>query len=295
MPTDIYLGPVGQAVKLPGNTRPVELPLSWPTAFQELLSGASVVDRVGRGRRRYSLKWEALLPDEWAILERLALLPGPLVLDMPDRRNRLTANQSTGGDTGRTTAGVIARFQGTVAVSGAQFRSAPNSFAWSTGTALAATGRGLYLYNSATAVDDTWHPVRPSTSYVVSGYLRTSAAVSMQAGLDWHDASGTYLSSSLGTGTALPTGDWNTRVWVSASAPATAAWGIPLWINTTTTGAAITVYLDDPMVHEGSAAVVGDIPVQVVGTGVPRVAVVEFPASSALLGYQDLDLVLQEL
>jgi hypothetical protein len=290
--SDWYLGPAGALVMLPPPDRDITRPLSRPSAEQVTLSGAVITDRLGRGRRKHTLSWRALTPDEASIVERLWQLPGVLILDDPSRRNRLTANQSTGSDAGRTTDGAIARFQGSLSSSTAQSRSAPRSFAWATGTNLGTTGRGIYLYNSATIVDDTWHPVRPSTAYTASGYLRSTAAVSMQAGFDWHAADGTYLSTSLGSGTALSTSNFNTRVTLdNSTSPATAAYGIPFWINTTTTGAAITVYLDDPQVEEAAAA-----SAHVIGSGVPRVATAgEFPQTTPMVGWETLELALVEV
>ena len=294
--SSIYLGRVGNPVLLsPPPIQNIDMTLERPTATTDLLSGAKVVDRFGRGRRRYTLAWEHLTTDELHTIEWLALLPGPLVLDMPDRRNRLTANQSTGSGVLRATEGMTARFQGTVSSSTAQSRSAPRSFAWATGTALGSTGRGLYCYTSNTVVDDTWHPVRGGAFYASAGYLRTSAAVNMQAGFDYHDATGAYIGTSpVGTSTAVSTSGFTRVERTGVQAPANAAYGIPFWLNATTTGAAITVYHDDLMVEEVSAAGVA-CGVFVVGTGVPRVSVVETPATSLLMGYTSPSLTLQEL
>jgi hypothetical protein len=291
MAADIYCGPAGALVKLPAHAQDMEYPLVRPSAVQILGDGGQVVHRFGRGRRRYGKRWQDLGPDDLSVIERLYLLPGPLILDDPNRRNRLTANQSSGSDTGRDITGAMARFQGTLASSTAQSRSSPRSFAWATGSALGSTGRGIYLYTINTAVDHTWHPVRPSTTYTVSGYLRSTAAVSMLAGFDWHDATGTYISTSAGSGVALSTVNFNTRVTFTATSPSTAAYGIPLFTNSTTTGAAITVYLDDPMVEEASAA-----SAHVLGTGVPRVVPVgDLEAVSRMFGYASPGIVLQEV
>lgn len=299
MPTTWYLGPAGSLVALPPPLRDIARPLSRPAVQQVALGGAVTLDRMGRGRRSHTLAWSYLTPDEAAVLERLWQLPGELILDDPSRRNRLTANQSTGGDTGRTADGCIARFQGTVSVSTAQARSGARSFAWATGTALAVTNRGLYLYNgpSPEPVDDTWHPVRPGAFYAHAGYLRSTAAVSMYGGWDWHDAAGAYLSTSaIGTSTALSTSNFSTRVErTGVAAPAGAAYGIPFYLNATTTGAAITVYLDEPQVEEVTAAGVS-CGAYVIGSGVPRVATTgELPQTTPLAGWENLELALVEL
>jgi hypothetical protein len=293
--TDIYLGPPGLPVKLPPPVPGIELPLERPTAVQELGSGAKWVDRFGRGRRRYSLSWEQLTVDELTTIERLAMLPGPLILDMPDRRNRLTANQSNGGDVLRTDEGVLARFQGVEGVSTAQFRSAPRSFSWDTTGALGSTNRGLYFYSSSTVVDDTWHSVRVGAFYAATAWLRSTVAVNMYAGFDWMDAAGAYISTSaFGTAVGITTTGFSQVTRTGVAAVANAAYGIPFWINSATTGSTLVVYVDDAMVEEVSAAGVSPS-AHVVGTGMPRVSVIETPASSRLLGYTSPTLVLQEL
>ena len=293
--SSIYLGRVGQPILLsPPPIQNIDMSLERPTATTDLLSGAKVADRFGRGRRRYTLAWEHLTPDELHTIEWLALLPGPLVLDMPDRRNRLTANQSTGSGVLRTTEGMTARFQGTVSSSTTQSRSAPRSWAWATGTALGSVNRGLYCYTSTSVVDDTWHPVRAGAWYASAGWLRSSATVDMRAGFDWHDATGTYLStSSFGSIITVSTSFALVQV-AGVQAPANAAYGIPMWLNAGTTGAAVTVWHDDLMVEEVSGAGVA-AGTFVVGTGVPRVSVVETPSNSLRMGYVSPSLVLQEL
>lgn len=291
MGTELYLGPPGGLILLPRPDQGIALPLSRPSAVQELADGGRVVDRFGRGRRRYLFRWTRLDPDGAAILERLWLLPGTLILDDPSRRNRLTANQSSGGDVRRTTEGVIARFQGSVSRSTAQARSGTGSFAWSTGTALAATGRGLYFYSSATVPDDTWHPVRPGAIYSGSVYLRASAAVSMQAIIDWCDVTGTVLTTDFGGGAAVSTSGFTRVTVVNKTAPASAAYGILAATNTTTTGAAITVWYDDPQMEEAAQA-----GAQVIGTGVARVATEgDFPMESFMLGDYSPELSLTEV
>ena len=104
-------------------------------------------------------------------------------------------------------------------------------------------------------MDDTWHPVRPGAFYACAARLRTSATVSMRAGFDWHGPTGTYLSTSaFGTDTAVSTSSFTLVSKTGVVAPAGAAYGIPFWVNATTTGSAITVYLDDPQAEEVDAA-----------------------------------------
>jgi hypothetical protein len=290
-----FLGYPGSLTQLPSPSpgyEPVDIVRG---ATHELLSGGNVRDRIGV-RRRFTLNWPAMSDANYSLLRSLTRLPGPYRYLDPVELNMLTANQSTGSDALRTTEGAMARFQGTLASSATQFRSWTRSFAWSTGTALGATGRGIYLYTSDATVDPTWAAVRPGITYTASGYLRATAAVSMQAGIDWMSAAGAFISVSLGTGAAVSTSNFNTRFTVTATAPAGAAYGIPFWINTTTTGAAITVYLDEPQMEEGATASTFRL-----GAGTPLVAVDSLghtiPLADGTVGYalHQVELVLLEL
>lgn len=288
-----YLGPAGSLVALPPPQRDIPRPLGRPTVEQVAIGGAVTVDRMGRGRRRHSLSWSFLTPDEASILERLWQLPGTLILDDPSRRNRLTANQSTGSDVAQDTTGVLARGQGSVSSSTAQARSAPRSFAWATSGAVGVTGRGLVLASSITVPDFTWHPVRPGGIYTVSLWARATAAITMRAGLEWYDAAttpATVGAASTGTAAAVGTGAFS-KYTVTGTAPAGAAYGLVTFLNTVTTGAGLTLYVDDLQVEEASADSAWTI-----GSGVPRVATLgELPQTTPLTGWEHLELALVEL
>lgn len=292
MRTSWLLGPPGALETLPAPLPEIERPLSRPQVEQVGSAGGVTVDRIGRGRRRYRLAWRGLTLDEAAIVERLWALPGALILDDPNRRNRLTANQSSGGDAGLTAEGVSARLQGTVSRSTAQARLGTSSLAWATGSALAATARGVVLASSLSAIDDTWHPVIGLSTYTFSVYARATAALSAQVVLEWFDATGASLGgSAVGAGTALGTANWNTRLTVTGTAPATAAYGIGVVLNTSTTGAAVTMYLDNPQIEENPAATAW-----VIGSGIARVAsAAELEHTSPLAGWESPALPLIEL
>lgn len=290
-----WLGPAGALVQLPSPSMSgYQATDQLRGGFHDLMGGGAVRDRIP-ARRQFLLPYEAMLDDSYAALRTLARLPGPLRYLHPFERNLLTVNQSTGTDELRSTDGVVARFQGAASSTTTQARSGTRSIAWASGTALAATGRGVYLYNSTSTIDGTWAVVRPSTQYTLSGYLRTTAAVSMQALFDWHDATGAYLSTNVGTGTALSTSAW-TRVSLTATSPATAAYGIGAWLNSTTTGAAITVYHDDLQLEEAAAATAWRL-----GAGTPLVAVdalentVVVTRAATGVTYHQVELVLQEI
>lgn len=286
---DFYLGPAGALGLLPAPGRGIEKTRGKRVGVHELLAGGNVTHRMG-GRRRYVLKWPALTVEELSVIETLFELPGPYILLDPGRRNLLTANQSTGTDALRSTEGMIARFQGVVTSDITQFRSGVRSIKWDTQGALGATNRGIYFYQSSSVVDDSWAPVRPSTQYTFNLWARADAAMNGYAAIDWHTTAAGYISTSFGTAAALPTASWATRFEVTATSPATAAYAAPALLNSATTAATRNVFADDAMLAEGAAG-----QAWVLGTGVPRVSLLELPDSSPVVPWESAELVLQEL
>ncbi len=263
------LGPAGALVPFRAPDPSYTAPLAKLGGTHELLGGHRVRDVTGFLRTITLRLPPDLTAEAYSALEALFVLPdGPYRFLDPSRRNLLTANQSTGTGTLRDTTGWSVRTQGTVSSSSAQARSGLRSLAWATGTALAATGRGVALQTSTSTIDGTWAAVLPSTQYTLSAYARASAAVSMQAAIEYRDVAGAVLSTPAGTGVALGTGDWNSRPTVTATSPANAAYAVGLLLNTTTTGAAITVWIDDLQLEQAAAASSA-----VLGTGVPLVSI----------------------
>ena len=290
------LGPPGSMIVLPDPNDDPDVDHVRLGSIHEL-PGGRVGDTTGY-KRDYKLSWRLIDRTDFSVLERLHLLPlGPYALVDPYQRNLLTENQSSGGDFLRYAEGMVARFQGVVSVSNVQAKSGTRSIAWNSQSALGSTGRGLYLYNSPTLLDATYLPVVPGVNYVSSVYARSTAAVSMISGFDWHDAAGTYFSTTLGSTQALSTTDWSTRLWFSTPAVTGAAYGIPFWLNNTTTGSAITVYFDEAMVYEGSAASLGAVEAWTMGRGVPRVRFHSFgsKAPRRFYPYRDVEATFLEL
>lgn len=287
-----YLGVAGTLVALPSPQPGYDPSDTIRVARQEPLGGV-VIDRLVT-RRQFRLSWPAISDDNLSLIRTRTRLPGPYRYLHPLERNILTANQSTGTDELRTVEGFSARTQGTVASSTTFARSDARSVAWATGTPLASTDRGFALATSTT-VDQTWAAVRPSTAYTISGYLRTSASVSMKAGFEWRDTAGAVIGSAVfGTGVAINTGDFNARPTHTATSPSNAAYAIPLFFNSTTTGAAITVYLDDPQLEEAGAASAWRL-----GAGTPLVSVESFHSEIVVAdgasAWHAVELVLAEL
>lgn len=267
MPAGIpYLGPAGSLTALP-SPAPGYAPVDEIRGGTHELLAGSVRDRL-RVLRRYTLSWPGLTDDNWATVRQMMLLPGPHRYLDPLERNMLTPNQAHGTDHLRSTEGFSARTQGTISSSTTFFRSGSRAAAWATGSALGSTDRG-YVLRTSTTVDATWTAVRPSVGYTISGYLRTSATVSVKAGFEWYDSAGVIIGSAVfGSGVSLSTSNFTTRVTHTATSPSTAAYAVGLFFNSTTTGGAITVYLDEAQIEE-AAAVTG----WRIGGGTPLVSV----------------------
>jgi hypothetical protein len=259
----------------------------------ELASGGTVRDRVGTSRR-FVLNWPVLTEAEWSTVRTLARLPGPWRYLDPLERNLLTANQSTGTDELRDATGFRAVGQGAVSSDATYAVSGLRSARWDSDTALAATGRGVSL--SAAAVDATWAAVRPSVAHSFSVWARASVAVSAQARIEWYSSAGSLISTDTGTAASVSTSGFTQLTCVNKTSPSTAAYAVCGVTNTTTTSAALLLWLDQPQFEEGAAATDWRL-----GAGTPLVAVESLSPSVALadpaagLVYHDAELVLLEL
>jgi hypothetical protein len=287
---DFYLGRPGALQKLPPPLPGFEVTDLLRGGLHELAAGGNVRDRT-QARRRWVLGWKALTDDEWSGLRTLYRLPGPYRLLDPRDRNRLTVNQSTGTEELRDTTGHRPVTQGVLASDTAFAHSGTRSLKWDSETALAvSSGRGVAYATSGTSIDASWAAVRPSVAHTFSVWAHASIAVSMAARIDWYSTAGALLSSSVGSGTSVSTSAWTQLTVANASSPATAAYGIGGVQNTTTTGAAVQVWLDDPQLEEGAVA-----STWLLGGGSPLVVVDTLAPSAVLAGFTDAELVLLEL
>lgn len=268
MAFQLWLGPAGALVGFRAPGPDYSPPLLRLGGTHETLGGL-VRDTTGY-RREIAITLPPDLPAEaYSALESLFVFPnGPYRFIDPTRRNLLGANQSSGTDALRDATGFSAFAQGVVSSSTAQARSGSRSLAWNTQTALAATARGIRLFTSLSPIDRNWAAVLPSTDYTISSYVRASAAVSMQAGLEWYDAAGSQISAPAGAGVAVGTGDWLTRLAFTATSPSNAAYGVGKFFNTTTTVSPITVFFDDLQLEQAAAASAA-----VLGTGTGPVTI----------------------
>jgi hypothetical protein len=284
-----YLGRAGALVQLPEPAQNIEPPRTRLGGTHELLAGL-VRDTIGY-RGQTTLKWEGITDDEYSLLETLFELPGPYRYVSPTRRNQLTANQSTATDALRTTEGFSAPFQGTVTSDTAQARTGLRSLRWDTVTSLTLTNRGVYLPASAGTPDATWAAVVPSTVYTFSTYARASAAISMYGAVDWKDAAGATISTDFGTGTAVSTTDWSTRLTcANKTSPSSAAYAVPAVLDSAAPSAIRQVWIDNPQLEQAAAASAWTF-----GTGVGWVTIDSLVPTARFKPYYDATMVLLEI
>jgi hypothetical protein len=254
----------------------------------DLAAGGSVRDRQGVSRR-WVLGWPAVTDDNLHVLRRVTRRPGPWRWLDPFEVNRLTANQSDGTDDLGDPTGHRAVGQGTVTSTVAQAHEGVRSLLWDSDTALSSTGRGV-AYATAATLDATWTAVRPSLAYTFSVWGRCSVAVTMQPRIDWYDTTGASISSDTGTATALSTSAWTQLSCVNKTSPAAAAYAVAGVLNTTTTGAATEVYLDDAQLEEGATVTTWRQ-----GAGTPLVTVDQWAERMLRFGLREAELSLLEL
>jgi hypothetical protein len=94
---------------------------------------------------------------------------------------------------------------------------------WTSSTTPTSNGDTGYEHTGGTSVTTTTNglPITAGMTYTFSSWLRPSSAgkSGSQIQVWWHDSSGAYISTSLGTGVALTAGAW-TRLSLTATAPA---------------------------------------------------------------------------
>jgi hypothetical protein len=101
-----YLGRVGALRQLRDPMRGLDATNERLGATHRSLDGTTTIDTLGH-KRTYKIQWDYLTHEDMAYVEalHLGLVDGPLRLIDPQRKNRLTAQLSSGGSRFRTTAG----------------------------------------------------------------------------------------------------------------------------------------------------------------------------------------------
>lgn len=272
-----YLGPPGDLRPLPVPDKDVRMDLVRYGGVHQALSGARTMDVTGH-RSEYEFAWSYLDLDEAAWLEalHLGMVPGPLWLLNPLRRNRLSAQASAVQPTEAGSLGVD--------VDGL-WEWAPDG---PPGTTMA--GRSLrwtsYPVGAVLSFDPgAGTPVVPGEMITVSVYLRSDSPGPVELRVVYYDRddvpqrqvvsdrplSATWRRESLDSITPVPEGIVTARLQIAAP-PTQAAFqiaGVQL-----ESGAASTAWQ--------------------VGGGAARVLVDQLTTSSPRYGYLDCSLTLLE-
>lgn len=271
----IYFGTPGALFTIPHPRGGVESTRVRPTQGFPLGNGESRTRKGLQGSRAFTLSWERLDFDTFETLrayDQGHMGPGPFVVLDPGRRNMLLANQSsstslTNDETNFTIAGSGCSIDSSLTLTS----GVPRSLAWTFNITSPASGAAILTLDSPYA---GWPgvPVVANRQMCFSALLRgggADAIVSYAAEMQWYDATGALLSTSIGSTLASSAGAWQTLQVVGA-APATAAFVLPRvhYVSGATAGA--IGYLSSFQLEEASTRGTwrpgtGVLPVTVVG------------------------------
>lgn len=272
----LWLGPPERLLALPDPDPGMSATVTRPTAEHTLLGGGRVIDIAPSGRSTFTLRWQRLTDDEYAILEQVysgATGPGPFLLLPADLRwNYLSpvqgaATSATTDTTGWSVTGGE-QLASTGPDVGAVLRG-PRSLRWSlpspttSGRLAVSPPSGLPGWPAVPGLAWTWS---------CAARMGTTTGITVQAAavLRWLDSSGADVSASSGPTVAVSPGIWAAPA-VSAIRPATARYLLPeVRVEPATVTAATNVYLDTPQLFTGAA-----ITEWVPGRGLPTVAFAE--------------------
>lgn len=277
----IWFGTPGNLVALTHPQGTFEATRALSTAEFALGVGGVRVDRYTGAARRYSIGYDRLTRAAWATLQAYAqghMGPGGFALLDPGQVNLLTVNQSSATSQLNSASGFTAD---PVAVPGVLSSSStvtgpsgtPRSLAWTFSGA--ATG-GTFPTVIFDAASSAWPgiPVRPSTAYTFSVYVKSAVDTAITAGpqIVWLDTAGAQLSFDFADFTVDGT---QTRRSVSATSHASAAYAKLRFSATgSTVGAGAVIYVSEPQFERGSSATAWQP-----GTGVYPVVPVGLPES----------------
>ena len=277
----LYFGAPGKLQTLPWPKNGVDKPYERQTYDFQTGSGLHQVSSLTVGSRQFSINWDTLHIDTFALLGQYrtgANGPGPWVLIDPSAPNLLPANvasstaqQSTVADFNIPSGG-----QGSISSNRAATQYIHRTAGWASIQWKFSTTPDAVAVLTPQAQFRNWfgQPVVPNLSYAfsswvtVDGTVETNATLSVRLG--WLDATGAQISESAGTSTAV-TG-W-TKLSVIATAPSNAVYVEPRWrLDGTTMAVGGSVYIDEPLLEQDSvvnawAAGTGIRPVEIVGLG----------------------------
>lgn len=256
---DIYFGRPGQLVKLPWPASGIDKPYERQTYDFLTGSGLHQVSSLSVGSRPFQLNWDALHLDTFRLLEQYRIGangPGPFVLIDPSAPNLLPTN--VGSATGLYNNGT--QFDENDGIVGAnqlpQWIHRTNgwrSIRWR----FTSTPVQAFPTISMQSMYRNWYgqPVVPTLPYTFSSWITpdvaTDPSITIGMRITWLDIAGATISTSASADTAITT--W-TRLSVTGTAPAGAAYAKPIWVLTGTSIALGTyLYIDEPIFEQDSA------------------------------------------
>lgn len=298
---DFYLGKPGNLTKLPAPMPDISFSRVRGASTVTSLNGNRMTHYASAfGRRSWDLEWSQMTEDEYYLLDEFfsgQRGKGPWYFVDPSRRNILVPQQASATDvlvTGDELDGFAGGFAidwdsgETLASSGAFVLQGTRSLAWQ--LPFPTTAGFVNLTSPRTG----WpgYPVAPDLigQQTFSVYTQCPIAAEVGCALYFYTSDGAFVTSVIGSTTILVADTW-TRVTMSTSTPATAAYMVPLFfvMNVSITSAT-TVYLDKLQL-EYTAAATNWQP----GQGAPLVSILEPSESSARYGRWETSWTLQEV
>jgi hypothetical protein len=253
---DVYFGRPGSLVKMPYPRGDMERPYDRQVFDFETGAGQHAISSLMTGSRLYSVTWNALHADNYALIEQYwtgMMGTGPWVLIDPSMPNMLLQNQAAATNlmnistsfvtsTGAADMGTIFSNTATTLI---HRSGATRNVRWQF-TVAAATTPVLTL---ATPYRNWFgFPVVPTLSYAWSSWARpdgvVDSSITMAMKIQWYDSTGVQIGSDVSGGDVVMT-TW-TQMSVTAVAPTGAAYAKPIFVvtgSTVTTGASI--YIDE--------------------------------------------------
>jgi hypothetical protein len=294
----MYLGPPGavQLVADPEQNLPVRR--SRVRGTHQLLGGGAVVDQALRTLREWHLTWNIMTETEYDVLRSLQeQMYGkfPYVFFDPNEKNLFSPNISTASDVTKDTTGFSLLGSGNSLASAATvtpLQGVRHLTLVTAATGAAGTQGAQFGISSTVLPRGNAVPVVPGLDYSFRAYIWTPDGTpqTFRAALRWFSTADSLISSSTGP-IVTPGANWTTAATATATAPAGAAYLVPQVRNAATLTAAATLYIDQPLLVQGSV-----LPSWQMGLGVPYVGPFDIEDRYPWIDWHGpVDITLQEL
>lgn len=252
----VYFGRPGALVTLPWPRGEIDKPYDRPVFEFETGGGEYLASSLPTGSREFSLAWNALHVDNYALLEQFWTGmngQGPWVFIDPTQTNMMRQNQASATNLFRdnrqfvASAGVL---QSNNVPAYVHRLGATRSLRWSFSSTPGGTPTLTLTYPYR-----SWYgfPAVPGLPYTLSCWMRPDGSVdtdiTVAVKLTWIDAAGAQIGAQL-SGGDLSTVGWQRRS-IGGVAPPGTAYVSPSWVIT---GSSVTaggsLFLDEPMLEQ---------------------------------------------